>query len=234
MGHVAPLAWGNYPGHIVDRTLWRSAVLPILELVVLPALPHRSRILRRSDKGGALVEFAIAFPIFMLLLLAVVDMGVNFGDKVETAHASREAARAGSVSKVGTDTSCDLDPNGTLAVLTEELFCLAKARTHMDTAEVRVKVFYEGVNGKETTNYDPVPPALSATSTIVVCLMSNAKSISGMLSTVFDGNAHESRALIKNGRPQGGVYPPPGEENPLPGQDWSFCSAEDPVGTDAF
>jgi Flp pilus assembly protein TadG len=189
----------------------------------------------RGERGGALVEFAMAFPVFMLLLLAVVDMGVNYGDRVQTAHAAREAARAGSVSKVGTTTGCYIDGTVTNS-LSQSLICLAKARTHKNPADVRVKVFYEGANGKATSNYNP-PTGMSSspTSTIVVCVMSRAQSISGMLNPIFSGKAHKSMSLVKTANPAptaGGVYPPPAAENALPGHNWAWCAPEDPVGTD--
>ena len=34
---------------------------------------------RRSDEGAALVEFALALPLFALLLFALVDSGLAFG-----------------------------------------------------------------------------------------------------------------------------------------------------------
>ncbi|MCC6226061.1 MAG: pilus assembly protein [Microthrixaceae bacterium] len=191
---------------------------------------------RGGERGAALAEFAFCFPVFLLLMMAVVDMGVNYGDKVETAHAAREAARAGSVSKVGNDSSCSITAASTPPTLTRQLFCLAKARTHMDPTDVRVKVFYEGVNGKLTTNYQPAAAGSSSTATIVVCVQSRAESLSGLLGPFLDDKVHESKSLIKTGLPAAtasGQYPTAAEETPIPGHDWSFCSAEDPVGTDA-
>jgi len=55
------------------------------------------RLLRRGQRGQAMVEFALVAPIFFLLLFAVID----FGRYVYTANglneAAREAARIGSV-----------------------------------------------------------------------------------------------------------------------------------------
>ena len=222
-----------------ERSLWSGDELSILTLVSAaaaqggnPAGPTPRR-RHRGERGAALAEFAICFPVFMLLMLAIVDMGVNFGDKVETEHAAREAARAGSVAKTGGNSSCSLTPNGTLPVLTRQLFCMAKARTHMNPANVRVKIFYEGVNGKVTTNYQPATAGAASTATIVVCVQSRADSVSGMLSPILDDKVHESRSLVKTGVPSGGTYPATGEEHPFSGHDWSFCVPEDPNGTDA-
>ncbi len=190
---------------------------------------------QRSDRGAALVEFAIVFPVFIVLLLGVVDFGVNFGDKVLTSNAAREAARQGAVSQVGSDSTCGLDPNGSLTVLTEQTMCLAKARTHMDPSRVRVKIFYEGPHGKETANYQPAAGSQTSTAAIVVCVMTQASSMSGMFSPIFDDQAHKNLTIIKTGAAPGSPakFPAAGEEFPLTGQDWSFCHAEDTSGMDS-
>lgn len=203
---------------------------------LMPWSVPRATTSRKGERGAALAEFAFCFPVFLLLMMAVVDLGVNFGDKVETAHAAREAARAGSVSKVGDDSSCALDVPATTPLLSRQLFCLAKARTHMDPSDVRVKLFYEGVNGKVTTNYQPPRPTSSSTATIVVCVQSRASSLSGLLGVFLDGKVHESKSMVKTGLPApaaSGLYPEAAQESPLPGHDWSFCTAEDPNGMDA-
>jgi hypothetical protein len=50
------------------------------------------------DRGQAVVELALSFPLLVLLLLAVVQVGLVVRDQILVVHASREAARAGAVS----------------------------------------------------------------------------------------------------------------------------------------
>lgn len=49
---------------------------------------------RAEDRGQAAVELALALPLVVLLLLAVVQVGLVVRDQVLTVHAAREAARA--------------------------------------------------------------------------------------------------------------------------------------------
>ena len=169
----------------------------------------------RSERGAALAEFAICFPVFMLLMLAVVDMGVNYGDGVETEHAAEAAAHAGAVAKPGDDATCDLVPDGTLARPTRRLICLAKAGTHLDAHKVRVRV----VHGDDDH-------------TVVVCVQSRADSVSGMLGPLLDGKVHEARSAATTDLPSGASAPSTGGEQALGGHDWSFCRVDGPEGTD--
>jgi len=48
---------------------------------------------RRSQRGQALVEFALVSVVLMLLLGSVVEFGFLFGHKLELANGAREGAR---------------------------------------------------------------------------------------------------------------------------------------------
>lgn len=50
--------------------------------------------LKRSQKGQALVEFALALPVLLILVLGSIDAGWLLYAKISTASAAREAARA--------------------------------------------------------------------------------------------------------------------------------------------
>ncbi len=64
---------------------------------VTPPRPGRVR-KPRSERGQAVVELALTFPLVVLLLLAIVQVGLIVRDQILVVHASREAARAGAVS----------------------------------------------------------------------------------------------------------------------------------------
>jgi hypothetical protein len=162
---------------------------------------------RRGERGSALAEFAICFPLFLLLMLAVVDLGVDYGDGMENDHAAADAAQAAATSNLGHDLTCSLASHGLLARRTRLVVCLAKDRTHRDPADVRVKVAHLGPDD------------------VVVCVQSRAGSVSGMLAPVFDGRVHESRAAVRASTAAGRSLPE-GAEDPLPGHDWAFCRAD--------
>jgi TadE-like protein len=51
----------------------------------------------RADRGQATVELALALPLVVLLLLALVQGGLVVRDQILVTHAAREAARAAAV-----------------------------------------------------------------------------------------------------------------------------------------
>jgi Flp pilus assembly protein TadG len=54
---------------------------------------------RGNEKGQALVELALVLPLFLLLLLGIVQMGSVFRDYIALTDATRVGARQGSVSR---------------------------------------------------------------------------------------------------------------------------------------
>jgi Flp pilus assembly protein TadG len=57
----------------------------------------RRRQQRHAGRGQAVVELALTFPLIVLLLLAVVQLGLVVRDQILVIHAAREAARVGAV-----------------------------------------------------------------------------------------------------------------------------------------
>lgn len=47
----------------------------------------------RSDRGAALVEFALILPVFVMLLLGLITGGFALNEKQQLTHATREGAR---------------------------------------------------------------------------------------------------------------------------------------------
>lgn len=65
---------------------------------------ERSRAWRRvadGQRGQSLVEFAFVVPVFMLLLLGMLEFGIAFTHDQTLAYATREGARAGSALGIG-------------------------------------------------------------------------------------------------------------------------------------
>lgn len=48
-----------------------------------------------SSRGQALVEFALAFPLLLLLSFGILDFGRAMSAYIELAHTAREGARSG-------------------------------------------------------------------------------------------------------------------------------------------
>ncbi len=60
------------------------------------AEPQRRRC--RRDNGQAAVEFAVALPMIVLVMLAIAQIGVSIRNEIAVELAAREGARAASVS----------------------------------------------------------------------------------------------------------------------------------------
>ena len=53
--------------------------------------------LSKNEKGQSMVEFALVFPILILLVLGIIQFGIIFSAQISLTHAAREGARAASV-----------------------------------------------------------------------------------------------------------------------------------------
>lgn len=51
----------------------------------------------QSERGQALIEFALLFPFIMVLLFVMVDFGIAIDRRVVIQHAVREGARQGAI-----------------------------------------------------------------------------------------------------------------------------------------
>jgi len=192
-----------------------------------PVPPSSTR--RRSDRGATIVEFSIAFPILILLLLAIVDFGVNYGNKINVSHSAREAARLGSVGQTGGDGSCSVTAMSSPSTAQRELICFAKRTAAMKDTEVRVRFAYMGPGGKiATTN-----TGLGNKNSMMMCVQGQARSVSGLFSPLIDDKVFTARTVIKTGRLGGtSAWVDPISEVSLPTGNWGFCTADDPIGTE--
>lgn len=79
----------------------------------------RARESRDGKRGQGLVEFTLLVPLFLLILLGVLEFGLAFTHNLTLESATREGARTGAALADGTgsDSSC-LAANGTSRALT--------------------------------------------------------------------------------------------------------------------
>jgi Flp pilus assembly protein TadG len=64
---------------------------------------------RENDEGAAAVEFALLFPIFMILALGIMTAGTAFSRQINITQAAREASRYGATLDIsGMDTTQSL------------------------------------------------------------------------------------------------------------------------------
>lgn len=57
-----------------------------------------SRFHTRSERGAALVEFALVMPLLLLLVFGIMETGWLFAQQIEVRNAAREGARIAAVS----------------------------------------------------------------------------------------------------------------------------------------
>ncbi len=74
----------------------------------LAALERRRRVAHRrrmaGERGQGLVEFALITPVFVLILLSMLDFGMAFYTNLTIEYASREGARVGAALAAGSPT----------------------------------------------------------------------------------------------------------------------------------
>jgi Flp pilus assembly protein TadG len=70
-----------------------------------------SSVKRRSERGQAMVEFAIIVPILLTVLLGIMQLGVVYNNWVTLTDAARAGARKGAVCRSG------CTPNATTATV---------------------------------------------------------------------------------------------------------------------
>ena len=102
---------------------------------------HRSHPRIRSERGTAMVELAIILPVFMLLLLGMLDFGDAYNSWIDETHLANEGARLAAVNySVAGCTNANVD------------ICLAQyVQANADTTELK--------NGRTGDSYAPTQNA---------------------------------------------------------------------------
>ena len=106
-----------------------------------------------SQKGNAMVEFALILPLFLLLLFGVIYFSVALYNKTVLAIATREGARAGAVYIAGTDTDAVRTASATTAatlVCQNRLVSFGDAMTASITSTISGDILTVTASG----NYD--------------------------------------------------------------------------------
>ena len=110
---------------------------------------------QRHQRGQALVEFTIVFPIFMFLLLGMMEFGFAFSDRLTLGNATREGARVGASLVTGSTTACTGDPNGVdTAIVASMQFILKSGGSDVDLSHINsIKIYKSNTSGKQIGSY---------------------------------------------------------------------------------
>jgi Flp pilus assembly protein TadG len=163
---------------------------------------------RERERGAALVEFAIVFPLLFLLVSGMLDFGMVFVNLNSARQGVREGARQAVVANFGGSTSCTLTTTGTLDSATRELMCLTKDRMGLAEADTRVKVAFAGTN--------------TVGGALLVCAQHPMTSMTGVFRPLMTGKVTTSKVEMRIEKVDLALTA--GEETALPGESWSWCT----------
>jgi len=105
---------------------------------------NRRKIELRSQKGQAVTEFALALPILVLLLFAVIQFGITFNNYVTLTDATRAGARKAAVSRQQSSPSAVVTTavRNSAANLTQSNLNVSVTSTWQPGADVTVTATY--------------------------------------------------------------------------------------------
>ncbi|MGB6057713.1 MAG: TadE family protein, partial [Microthrixaceae bacterium] len=131
---------------------------------------------QRRERGAAMLEFAIIMPVFLLLVLGIIDFGATFNDY----NSVRQGVREGARQVVVADWSL---PGCTSGTSSQRAQCVTSARIDLDPARTKTRIQLE-------TTYEPGEQ-------ITVCSMYQARSITGMFGSVLNSTVLRSRITMR-------------------------------------
>jgi hypothetical protein len=91
---------------------------------------HRLRPPAPSERsaGAAAVEFALLFPLFILIVFGVIDMGFAFNQKINLTQASREGSRYGATLSIkASHVTSSGTPDGTVDTWLTNVLAVVKS-----------------------------------------------------------------------------------------------------------
>ncbi len=111
-----------------------------------------ARRLAPSERGAALVEFALIAPLLMLIVFGVIDFGIAFSNYENVRSGTRDAARMAVVNDVQNAPACTIDGTTvtppadptTTADATNALVCDTKNRIGLSSSQTKVRISITG------------------------------------------------------------------------------------------
>ncbi|HEV8296175.1 MAG TPA: TadE family protein [Acidimicrobiales bacterium] len=159
------------------------------------------------DRGAALAEFAIVFPLLFLLIAAMLDYGMAFVSLNSARQGVREGARQAVVANFGTSSSCTLT-GGPFTESDAKLMCLTKGRIGLSESDVRIKVAFPGAN--------------AVGNSLLVCAAYPMRSMTGVLTPMMNGKVMKSKVEMRIEKAD--LTLAGAEETALAGSDWTWCA----------
>ena len=142
-------------------------------------------------------------PIFLLLVMGIIDFSIAFNDYNRVRSGVAEGARQGVVANFSAAGCAEADASANLA-------CITKERIGLDAAETRIKILLP--DGDYTVG-DPLR----------VCAMHDVNSITGMFDLLLDSRVATSSIDMRLEKLDDDDPITDLEETPLSGEDWTWC-----------
>ncbi|MGI9624373.1 MAG: TadE family protein [Acidimicrobiales bacterium] len=159
---------------------------------------------QRAERGANLVEFALVVPIFLLLVMGIIDFSMAFNDYNRVRSGVAEATRQGVVANFSAAGCAEADSSSNLV-------CITKDRIGLDPAGTRVKILLPD------GTYDVGDP-------LRVCAMQDVDSITGMFDVILDARVATSSIDMRIEKLDDADPVTDLEETPLSGESWSWCT----------
>jgi Flp pilus assembly protein TadG len=181
----------------------------------------------RSERGTALIEFALVLPILAAIIFGGIDFGFVFKDFISVRQSVGDVGRQASVGQFGTST-CTLTPAPANAQ-TKALMCAVHSQAGLDTSRMRVAVYVGDNQPGDKDKFTQGQP-------ITICAEYKLQSVTGILKPVINGHVATSTATEMIAL--SGVSPTPvsASENPFTDSKGhliafpSSCTSGPPVG----
>ena len=109
----------------------------------------------KRQRGQALVEFTVVVPVFMFLLLGMMEFGFAFSDRLTLGNATREGARVGASLVTGSTTTCTGDPAGVdTSIVASMQFILKSGGSDVDLSHINsIRIFKASSTGTQVGSY---------------------------------------------------------------------------------
>jgi Flp pilus assembly protein TadG len=147
------------------------------------------------------VEFALVVPIFVLLVMGIIDFGMAFNDYNSVRQGVREGARQIVVADWDTD-GCTTGTSSARAA------CVTRARIGLSTADTKVKIV--------------LPEDYTPGDQVKVCAMYPFRSLTGLFSAILNGSAKSKLSMrieqIDDDAPLTAY-----QDTAPTGESWSWC-----------
>jgi Flp pilus assembly protein TadG len=112
---------------------------------------------RRRDRGQSVVELALMLPVFLLLLLGILEFGMAFDHLLSISYATREGARTGAaLVNGGGALGCGTGQSPNAATVDPQIVAavervLTSPGSQVDLARVsEIRIFQANASGNET------------------------------------------------------------------------------------